>query len=906
MSAPAGLRPGAVPGPPAPAQGAPAGWTGAWVSAALGVAVEPVPGGPVADVRLLTGLALRRNPRRPHLLVSTVLGKHVPTDPRLVRSAARLLGLLVADQLAGEEPPTDLDGAAALLVDALDPAGEPSEALLERLDAAVASLVAGAPPVGAAVLGYAETATGLSHEVAEVLRAAHLHSTRRRVPGAAAAAGFDEEHSHATGHLLLPDADVLAGLLGEAPLVLVDDELSTGRTARNTLRALHALRPRDRYVVAALVDVRGPDDVAATEALAVELGARVDVVILARGRVRLPDDAGPRAADLVAAHDLRAHEPQPDGGPGGAGTGDVRDLGAAGWPAGVRETARHGLLPGAAAAFDDAARTVAATVSDALRTARPDGAGRVVVLGDEELMAAPARVAWHLRAALRAAGDGTAAVLTSTTTRSPVAVLPDPGYAVRGSLAFSSHDAPLAEPGPRWAYNLTTRVADDGPAAGPGRQRGTADVLVLVTDEAGDTDELRAPGGLLDRLAGAAGTVVLVRLPTDPPAATATVRQPPGTVLRGPAFGSYAAEDVGWLLEDLSHVALEAPTAHREAAVQAGTAHYAESLPVEYQPDAGYQQLFARSLATSAARVARAVAVVAELVLAERGEDVVLASLARAGTPVGILLRRWAALRHGLDLPHYALSIVRGRGVDEVALDHLRAHHDPRQVVFVDGWTGKGAIVRELRAAVEAYSVSRGLAPGEGFDPDLVVLADPGRCVTTFGTRDDFLVPSACLNSTVSGLVSRTVLNDAYLRPGGFHGAKHYAALAPQDVSTVFVDTVVACFDEVAGGVAADVAAVRAGDRTPTFEGWRAVEAVGRAHGMQDVNLVKPGVGETTRVLLRRVPWKVLVRPGAAADLEHVLYLAADRGVPVEEVPGLPYSCIGLISPQSVGTRGEG
>lgn len=31
---------------------------------------------------------LRRNPRRAHLLVSTVLGKHIPADPAHVRSAA--------------------------------------------------------------------------------------------------------------------------------------------------------------------------------------------------------------------------------------------------------------------------------------------------------------------------------------------------------------------------------------------------------------------------------------------------------------------------------------------------------------------------------------------------------------------------------------------------------------------------------------------------------------------------------------------------------------------------------------------------------------------------------------------------------------------------------------------------
>ncbi len=49
------------------------------------------------------------------------------------------------------------------------------------------------------------------------------------------------------------------------------------------------------------------------------------------------------------------------------------------------------------------------------------------------------------------------------------------------------------------------------------------------------------------------------------------------------------------------------------------------------------------------------------MILAERGTEAVLVSLARAGTPVGILMRRWARYAHGLDLPHYAVSIVRAR-----------------------------------------------------------------------------------------------------------------------------------------------------------------------------------------------------------------------------------------------------
>jgi hypothetical protein len=79
--------------------------------------------------------------------------------------------------------------------------------------------------------------------------------------------------------------------------------------------------------------------------------------------------------------------------------------------------------------------------------------------------------------------------------------------------------------------------------------------------------------------------------------------------------------------------------------------------------------------------------------------------------------------------------------------------------------------------------------------------------------------------------------------------------------------------------------------------GWEAAERVRAAYGIPHINLVKPGVGEATRVLLRRVPWKVVVNPGRRAELRHVELLAAERGVEVVPVDGLPYSCIGLIRP---------
>ncbi|MFE2311698.1 phosphoribosyltransferase [Streptomyces sp. NPDC059441] len=801
-------------------------WTGTWVAERLGVEL-------VGDERLtdLLGLALRRNPRRAHLLVSNVLGKHVPQSPSVVYGHGFALGRRVRELLGTE------DARAAV------------------------------------VLGYAETATGLGHSVADgVGLAPYLHSTRRPVPGVDTAGGFEESHSHATSHLLLPEDPGL--LAGPGPLVLVDDEFSTGNTVLNTIRDLHARHPRDHYVIVALVDMRSAADLGRLEEFATEIGARVDLVAAATGTVKLPEGVLEKGQALVARYEKAAAD-----GPGEPAAPTARRPGAVrvelDWPKDLPDGGRHGFTPGHRIRLEAALPAMAARIADAL----PDGARRVLVLGFEELMYAPLRLATELEQAV------SAEVRYSTTTRSPVLALDDPGYAIRTRLVFPAHDDPDDGPGERYAYN----VAEAG-----------FDAVVAVVDSTGDTPGLHAPDGLLARLAEHTPSVLLAVVPSYVPARPSTER--PSMLpepLRGPAFSSYAPDEVGWLLQDLSDVTLEAPTEEREEAIQSGGAHYAESLPVEYQPSPQYQELFQTALAASGARIAQAVGAVTELVLAERSPHPVLVSLARAGTPVGVLMRRWAQHRHGLDLPHYAVSIVRGRGIDANALRWLAAHHDPADVVFVDGWTGKGAITRELADAIREFESAEGVT---GFDPEIAVLADPGSCVRTYGTREDFLIPSACLNSTVSGLISRTVLRSDLVGEYDFHGAKFYRELAGSDVSVDFLDAVTAHFPDVTDAACAQAKELLAADRTPTWEGWAAVERISEEYEIHDVNLVKPGVGETTRVLLRRVPWKILARAGAGADLDHVRLLAQQRGVPVEEVDELPYTCVGLIHPKY--TRG--
>ncbi|MFE2386537.1 phosphoribosyltransferase domain-containing protein, partial [Streptomyces misionensis] len=235
-------------------------WSGSWVAERLGVELRGDAGLPA-----LLGLALRRNPKRAHLLVSNVLGKHVPQAPSVVYGHGVRLGRRVAERLGGEA-------------------------------------------ARAVVLGYAETATGLGHAVADGLGTApYLHSTRRPVARVAPAGGFEESHSHATSHLLLPADPAL--LAGEGPLVLVDDEFSTGNTVVNTIRDLHARHPRRRYVVAALVDMRSAEDTARMARFAEEIGARVDLVAAASGTVLLPEGVLEKGRELVARHESAGPRP---------------------------------------------------------------------------------------------------------------------------------------------------------------------------------------------------------------------------------------------------------------------------------------------------------------------------------------------------------------------------------------------------------------------------------------------------------------------------------------------------------------------------------------------------------------------------------------------------------------------
>ena len=370
---------------------------------------------------------------------------------------------------------------------------------------------------------------------------------------------------------------------------------------------------------------------------------------------------------------------------------------------------------------------------------------------------------------------------------------------------------------------------------------------------------------------------------------------------------SYSKDDVIVLLKDLSADMKEMSTEEREAAIQSGT-HYSEMLPEEKAPSEEYESLYNKALTEKKVEIAEGIAKVAEIMWAERvskndGIDMIsdlpiIVSLARAGIPVGILIKRYLKHKYGVDCPHYAISIIRDKGIDENAMNFIHNNEIANNkntvgnIFFVDGWTGKGAIKTQLDEAVEELK-NKDLSKWDRLSNELYVLADPANITYYCGTHADYLLPSACLNSTVSGLTSRTILNsNVDVKAGDFHGATYFEKFESIDKSNEFIDSV---SNEFANIECVDATIKQLKDN---WCGMDIVNDICTCMNVEDFKKVKPGIGETTRVLLRRVPWKVLINKDISEDdpdIQHILVLCKEKNIPTMRWDLGNYKVCGII-----------
>ena len=808
----------------------------------------------------LFSLAARKNKKRSFLFVSKVLGKHMPVDPNVSLAAGRLLAAIYSRRVLSVNAGFENDAANVLKSQGraaakVSSAGKTlaGKEVLEKVQVEEPTLF----------IGFAETATALGMSAFESFSgdAWYMQTTRKELD--MECIKFMEEHSHASLHMMYPKKKVPLGKIKN--VVFIDDELTTGNTIMNIIKSMKEIIPAKKFSVLTILDWRGSLHKEKFEDFEAEHGLEVDVLSVLKGEIEVDDakwktrleqesveepdgifeDSGCEC--LAGSKSSQSEEKEHY-----ENTMRIEQISLSQFfkkedirsGALIRHSGRFGLSSSDTSYIDSAASRSARFLEKRLR------GERVLFLGSGEFMFLPMKIG-----SLVSKNTGRH-ILYHSTTRSPIYPDSSHGYAVKNKVEFND---PQSSGIKNFAYNMP---------------EGGYDQIFIFMEEKPDENGMAELKKVI--YAAGAGEAFVVYFAD------------PLEKVDSPDIGSYSKDEVEFLLKDISELMSEKGNEYREMAIQSG-AHYSEMLPVEYRPSSEYMNLFEESLVQNSIRIARSVERACRAIIKQKGKDVVLVSLARAGTPAGILMKRYMRKAYGIDPPHYSISIIRGKGFDENAIKFISQRHDTANVQFIDGWTGKGAIKRELEKSCDVMFEKYGIE----LPSDLAVIADPGGFCEIAGTREDFLIPSACLNSTVSGLLSRTVQRDDIIGPGDFHGVKFYKELKEHDVSNRFVDSISAHFD---GEGSAYGECCGLNSEEYDMHGMRDVENVKEEFEIDDINLIKPGIGETTRVLLRRVPWKVLISTDMDdEDVAHIIQLADEKGVETKQYPLKKYKCCGLI-----------
>ena len=377
--------------------------------------------------------------------------------------------------------------------------------------------------------------------------------------------------------------------------------------------------------------------------------------------------------------------------------------------------------------------------------------------------------------------------------------------------------------------------------------------------------------------------------------------------------GSYLASDVTVLLDIVAKNAVaDVPVSQKEALIQSGQRHYSDMLTLEQAPTAMHEQLYTQALEQGAERAATDIANLAYTLhhtfqksrnehTVNNERPLVLVSLVRAGLPVGVLLQRALAdVNSSSALPsvHYGISIIRDRGLDPVALQMILNAHPDSPIVFVDGWTGKGAIYQELAHSLEKFSdPSHANFPNifhQGADViPLLTLADPAGVAWLAASIDDWLIPSGLLNSTVSGLISRSLYTEPAL---GLHRSVFYDNLIEVDHSLAFI----AHIDAVRRALAPLLQCLPTFQQ-PRYQTAALIDKLAADYDITNRNRIKPTIAEATRAILRRDPERILLASADHPDTILLRHLCAQRNIIVSVLGDKihPYQAITLIKQRS-------
>ncbi|MDR0269896.1 MAG: phosphoribosyltransferase family protein [Paenibacillus sp.] len=360
-------------------------------------------------------MAARINKKRSFLFVSKVLGKHFPVNPYTPLMGGALLGLLFYKQ-KGYGGIMDQDEFRAAF---LDP--KVAEKIYQRIKSSPLEL-----PDSTLFIGFAETATALGHSMFDIFSGPtkYIHTTRENVSGSGPSISFEEEHSHATSHRCYTlDHHFFKDT---AAVVLVDDEITTGKTALNIIRQLHAKSPTKEYIVASLLDWRSEEDKERFKQVERELKISITCLSVLGGKILVNGNPVDRDYAKTFSH---SGEPQIFHHSAGhhfehTPFASLYQDGSRNERLFLKETGRFGLSGNDGPAIDERISRCASDIRNQRR------GRKALCMGTGEFMYLPMRIAAEM-------GEE---IFYQSSTRSPIHPYNEGNYTIRNCYSFQSHD----------------------------------------------------------------------------------------------------------------------------------------------------------------------------------------------------------------------------------------------------------------------------------------------------------------------------------------------------------------------------------------------------------------------------------------------------------------------------------
>jgi hypoxanthine-guanine phosphoribosyltransferase len=382
-------------------------------------------------------MATRINKKRSFLFVSKVLGKHLAVDPKICLLTGHLLAMRYMEVVHGKTDSRIQDVAKAI---------QTKQNVSEMLRSINEKPIV--QPQSVTCIGFAETATALGHAVFSSFkdRAKYIHTTREQIQEMESVIHFEEEHSHATSHRVYAmDQDFF---MDDMEVLLIDDEITTGKTAVNIVRKMKEVYPfKKTFTVISILDWRSQENRDQYRQLEQELGITIHAVSLLEGSIEvegttsLTEESTRSKSQFhqkIIYQTVRAELPDQSF----FHVASISNDGVTNHSPYLKATGRFGITKQEESDY----AAIFKSIGEKLQRERTGN--RTLVIGTGEFMYIPMKVASYM-------GDG---VYFQSTTRSPIYQTTNDEYLIRQKFTF---DSPENKGITNYLYNLDVTQYDE-------------------------------------------------------------------------------------------------------------------------------------------------------------------------------------------------------------------------------------------------------------------------------------------------------------------------------------------------------------------------------------------------------------------------------------------------------------